>query len=286
MKSDAPRWSCDICRVRRAVFYRRFSGHRMCSRCLWEALERGVKRSLRGSNLFRPGVKVLVYASALDPVAGLALSSILSRVEPRYGGVAAIAIPPYIRVQGGSWVKGLEVVEAPMESVRYNPLGRLSGGRLWAPALLRVERGIASLLAQDLGYDVALLPVTRTLISMIGLEALVSARLQYMWDLETAAAGGGAPVALGFRSIESEAVSAFSAIHRLDASSSIEPEYRYKDVYKSLVTDDRPELEFSSASTISLLSRTKSRAGCRCRSCGAPVNCELEYCEDCSKIWL
>ncbi|BAA80802.2 hypothetical protein APE_1799.1 [Aeropyrum pernix K1] len=276
---------CSVCGVRPAVFYRRFSGHRLCSRCMRTSLERGVKRSLRGSNVFRPGVSILVYPSATSPPSSLAFARLVGLVERSYGGRVYTVLPSYFSAR-----QGLNLLKDVVELVEPPPPVERAAGRLedevWAPRLLRLERGLASVSAELLGVDAAVLPVSRTVISMAGLEALISSRLHYMWDLDVAEAGGGRPVVLGLRSVEAELIAGYAALESFDATSRVRPKYVYKHVYKALVTDDKPELEFSSSSTISLLARASKISGCKCRACGAPVPCGSKYCEDCHTIWV
>ncbi|BAN90597.1 ATPase [Aeropyrum camini] len=279
-----PRPMCSLCRVRPAVYYRRFSGHRLCRRCMKTALERGVKRSLRGSNVFRPGVSILVYPSATNPPASLAFARLVGLVERSYGARVYAVLPSYIKVYSGLGLlrDSVELVELPAQVERAAE--RLESV-VWAPRLLRLERGLASVAAELLGLDAAVLPITRTVIGMIGVEALISASLHYMWDLDAPQAGGGRPVVLGLRNVEAEFITGYAALERFDASSRVKPKYSFKYVYKALVTDDKPELEFSSASTISLLARALEGGKCRCKACGAPIACGKEFCEDCQSVW-
>lgn len=273
---------CSVCRVRRAVYYRRFSGHSLCKTCLTTVLSRGVKKSLRGINVFRPGVKVLVYVPALNPTGGAVLAELLPPIEEGYGGSVSVFIPPYIR--GFSGVKGGGQAATTPESVLR--ASKRIPKTVWSLQLLRIERGLASVAAYELGMDVAVLPVTRTLISMLGVESMLSARLEYQIDLREAQMGGKAPVAYGFRSVESELVSAYAALSGVDASSRVKPVFRYRDVFNSIATEERPELEFSSASTIDMLASALPDPGCRCKYCRAPIKCRQPLvCNDCNVIW-
>ncbi len=259
---------------------RRASGHPLCAKCLEEVLARSFKRSIRGLDAFRPGVSVGVYISALDPLSGVTLAYVAGLVESEYGGRVVALRPGYVELGPSSLSllgrAGVRVEEAPDPGLR---------GSIWAPRLLRVERGAAALAASRLGLRVALLPVTRTMLSALGLEALMSGSLDYMADYSEGSFNAmGVTVAYGFRAVESEAVRAYAALAgALDAESRVSPEYRFKPVFQSVASTERPELEYSSLASISLIASTLESKS-RCRVCGAPIE-GGSCCADCASAW-
>lgn len=268
---------CSVCRRRPPIYLRSFSGQRLCMPCLEEALSWGVKRSLRGVNAFRPGVTVAVYIAGIDPGSGVALVLTLSRVERAYGGRVLAVIPSYIELSG----RALSLLEGAARIARLDFRGL--EGEVWAPRLMRVERALAAIAARDYGAQVALLPLTRSHMAMIGLEAFMSGLHEYLWDISRPCVEvDGLCVAAGFRSLETEPVAAYAALQGIDYSTRVEPLYRYKRVFASVADRGRPELVYSSLGVAeALASRYEGLEG-RCRYCGAPSNSEV--CGDCSSL--
>ena len=265
---------CSVCGRRGAFYLRRSSGQRLCVKCLEQAIEAAVKRSIRGINVFRPGMRVGVYIASLDPRAGLALSAVMGSLERRYGGEAAALKPPYVSLDSSA----VELLES--RGVKVVEAGRRLNGSFHAASLLRLERALAVEAASELGLRVAMLPVTRTMISMIGVEAMMSGRLEYMWDLSVGwVEVRGVTAVYGLRTIESEAVAAYYYALGVNVESQVEPVYRFKRVYTSIAYSGRPELEHSSEASIELLASTIEVGG-GCRLCGAPAG-SLGVCSDC-----
>ncbi len=217
----------------------------------------------------------------MDPLSAVALAYITGIVERRYSASTIAFKPSYITL-GPSASRlireaGVEIVEAPTPRLQ---------GEVWAPTLLRAERSAAALAALEWEANVALLPVTRTTLTALGVEALMSSRLEYMVDVaENSFEVMGVTVAYGLRTIESEAVRALATLRGLvDISSTITPRYLYKRVYSSVAYSGRPELEYSSLAAVSLIASTH-RIEARCKLCGGPAGRGSECCKDCLIAW-
>lgn len=273
--------TCVSCKRRPASYYRRASGQPLCTTCLEEALARAVKRSIRGLRAFKPGIRVGVYLGAIDPLSGAVLAYITGKVERRYSASTIAFKPSYITLgpRSTSLLKeaGVKVVEAPTPMLQKE---------VWASKLLRAERSAAALAASKWEVNVALLPVTRTTLTALGVEALMSSRLEYMIDIvEGSFEAAGVTVAYGLRAVESEAVRALAALKGLvDVYSTIKPRYLYKNVYSSVASAGRPELEYSSLSAVNLIASTL-RVEARCKLCGGPVVEGGWCCRDCIASW-
>ena len=273
--------TCASCKRRPASYYRRASGQPLCTPCLEEAVARAVKRSIRGLRAFKPGVRVGVYLGAIDPLSAAVLAYVTGLVERRYSASTIAFKPTYITLGSRSLnlleEAGVEVVEAPTPKLEEV---------VWAPKLLRVERSAAALAALEWGANVALLPVTRTTLTAVGVEALMSSRFEYMIDVvEGSFEAADVIVAYGLRAIENEAVRALAVLRGLmDIHSTVTPSYLYKKVYLSVAYTGRPELEYSSLSAVSLIASTLKIRG-RCRLCGGPIEEGGGCCRDCVGAW-
>ncbi len=261
---------CSSCRRRPASYLRSASGKPLCTLCLERSLARAVKRSLRGLGVLERGSLVAVVASSFNPY-GLAVTTRLLEPSARASGARLEPVAP------GGCVYGRRV------SVAWEK----RGAEVDALDAIRLERAFAAEAARLLGASAALLPIDATTLSMLGLEAFMSARLDYLAD----AAGRvfnvrGVKVAYSLAEVEAEAVAAYAAL-----SGPLEPctppwrpRFRFKHVFHAATRGRGPELLYGGLASARQLSEAIGVREGACPSCGAPGYSGL--CPTCSSLGL
>lgn len=267
---------CSVCGRRPAFYFRRASGHLLCRQCLASALERGIKRSLRGITAFRPHGFLLIAPTAFDPAAAHVVARLL-RV-PAVRSRARLALLRVKRYPGWDCPEVDGVEELLVEA---EPLPQ---GGVDALDLLRFERALAAEAAKLFGADAALLPVTRSTLSLLGLQALLDARLEFLVDVSgNKMVARGVPVFYALQATEQEAVRALE--YSLDPSlpecrSEVKPVAPAKRVYAMVAEPGRPELEYSSVRAAEALV-SGLQGYTVCPSCGGPTVRGKGPCDSC-----
>lgn len=267
---------CSVCGKRPAFYFRKASGHLLCRQCLASALERSVKRSLKGIAAFRPHGFLIVAPTAFDPAAAHVTARLLR--GPARRSRARLAL---LKVKGyPGWdcpeVGGVE--ELPVEA---EPLPK---GEVDALDLLRFERALAAEAAKRFGAEAALLPVTRSTLSLLGLQALLDARLEFLVDVSgNKIIARGVPVFYALQATEQEAVRALE--YSLDPSlpecgSEVKPVAPAKRIYAVVAEPGRPELEYSSVRAAESMA-SGLRGYTICPSCGGPTGRGGSPCDSC-----
>ncbi len=268
---------CDVCRRRPAVYYRRYSGQRLCLPCLRRSLEKALRRSIGEAGGLRPGSTVAVAARLSAPHLGGALAELAARVESTFNVRVILMMPEQASLEGPT--PGFDVA-----SVRVDPPGNGVG----LVECLRFEAAWASLHALRLGADAALLPVTITDRILAGLEALVQG---WWWALADYSVRreprAGVPVIYAPSTVEGEALAAYAAARGWRGWAACRPRGASRPVFYS-VAQGRPELEYSTVKTLGRLAAEASgRAPGECPWCGG-ASPEPGACPACSrtKPWL
>ena len=264
---------CDVCRRRPAVYYRTYSGQRLCLPCLRRSLERAVRRSIGEAGGLRPGSTVAVAARLSSPHLGGALAEIAARVESRFNSRVVLMVPGSAALEGPA--SGLEVVEVGVEPPE-GPVG--------FAGCLRFESAWASLHASRLGADVVLLPVTLTDRILTALEALMRGEWWALGDyLVKRGPARGAPVVYAPSAVEGEALAAYAAARGWRGWAACRPAQDSRIVFYS-VARGRPELEYSTVKTLGrLAAEAASRAPGLCPWCGGPTP-SPGPCPSCSRL--
>ena len=251
---------CSVCKRRPAVYFRVFSGDRLCLSCLRRQLVRGVKRSVGRTGVFKPRSKIMVPLSLIDPLASLGLADIMARLERDYGSMVVLAVlSDQIRdVRGIEELRklGVKVEEFNVDIDKY-PIHMLD--------CIRFERGIYIRIGAMLGVDAIASPLSRTQLALAALDALLSGNPMY-WSESLDYISSKPPVVAAFSLVEAEAVAAYAVLSGYRGESLCRAKFRSKRVFYS-ISGRRPELEYSSSKTIEVLSTAASRMLRRCTIC-------------------
>lgn len=269
---------CDVCRRRDAVYLRTYSGHKLCLPCLEKILARTVKRAIGESHLLEPRPKILVPIRPSAPAHSLAILALLSRVEKKFDATLGVLLPSQLRGReevsrgieyAGKNVK-VEVIEA------NTPLPSTSD----AVACIRFERAWSLHYARKWGADAVAFPVSRTCMNLIGVEALLSGRIEALSESLPILDWARPPVLASAYYIEAEALTAYAYLRGLHSSPLCNLYIPAKTPLLSIM-GRRPELEFSSHKTIMRIAE-RLRGMERCRVCGGFTRegSICRYCEE------
>ncbi|MDM7275935.1 MAG: hypothetical protein P3X22_007495 [Thermoprotei archaeon] len=240
-------------------------------------LERGVRRLLRPLKALKPGSRALVPITFFNPIASLGLAIIVSRMKMGYGSVASIAIPEVLALEDPKGLlKGLKTFKVGIEPLPEtgDPFAILKLDKLWSLKL-----------AREFNYNVILLPITSTDITVLTLEASLRGDEELWADLAYSDNVNGILIVNALAGVELEAIMAYAALNGLNAfrvGGALKPE---TVAYKILYALKRgPELEFSSHRVLALFREgALGRLGFKCRVCGSPSR-EPGYCGVCRYI--
>ena len=265
---------CSVCKKRPAVYYRRFSGDRLCMPCLRKQLLKAVKKSLGAPGLLKPRQVVGVLISPIAPLHSIALADLVYRVEKSYGSTIKIL-----------HMDNVELSEDTQRLVsRLGEVIRVEAPRVKEAGLvecMRLDRGLAGAAARMHGVNAVILPYTRSHLAMAGLEALLGE--WWYWSEALDRWSGLVPMIAGLSSIEAEAASAYSFLIGADAVPRCRVNLAAGRLFKR-VASNRPELVYSSSKTIDLLAGASGRRGTICRICGGYSSAQV--CSVCSRYGL
>ncbi|MCE4598777.1 MAG: hypothetical protein F7C81_01085 [Desulfurococcales archaeon] len=251
---------CNVCKGKPAVYFRVFSGDKLCLSCLRRQLMRSVKRSIGRTGAFKPRSKIMVPISPRSPMASLGLADIMARLERSYGSKVIVVIIENLLVE----IKGLErLVELGVDvetfSVDVNslPIHQLD--------CMRLERSIYLKISSIMGVNAIALAISRTELALAALDALLTGDPIY-WSESLDYIDSNPPIIAAFSNVEAEAVTAYSVLSGYRGDSMCKPRFRSKRIFYS-ISSRRPELEFSSSKTVDLLSSAASKGYKRCTLC-------------------
>ncbi len=260
---------CASCGKRPASYLRTASGKPLCLYCLERSLARSIKRSLRGLGVLERGSTIAILPSSLNPY-GLQVTHRLLEPSAKSAGARLETVAP----------------SGCIASTRA-PVDERLIGEYEALDVIRLERVYAAEAARLAGASAALLPVDATTLSLLGVEALLGGRLDYIIDsARTAFTVRGVKVAYSLSSVEAEAVAAYAALRGLEPCT---PPWRarfsFSYVFKSVTRGRGPELLYGGLASARQLSEALlKRATGSCLSCGAPGYEGL--CPTCSRLGL
>lgn len=266
---------CDVCGRREAVYFRSYSGQKLCGVCLRRTLERAVRRAVGESGGIPPRSRVVVPISFTAPHASIALVDVASRVERRFGSEIIVLRPREVEVEGSVISEGsyVGVVELSVEPPREATLNEC----------LRFDVAWSAKAASSLGGDSVLTPFTLTDRILAALDALISGEAWLISDSAISRRVGRVRVIHAFGTIEGETVAAYTARLGSTAWSPCRVLSPSKKVFYSIAYR-RPELEYSSVKTLSRLLSLAWRGGV-CESCGGYTpGSEERLCPVCSKL--
>ena len=267
---------CTACKRRPAVYKRTYSGELLCAKCTRKALHRAVKRSIARLGLLRPRQTILVPLAESNPLGSLVLASALAEIEKHYGSRVILAIPEGANASPPQGVDVAVVSVSPREPPeRGDPIACWRHDRRWS---LRAAR--------MLGADAVLLPLTRTDLNLLLLEALLRGEPAALSEALHSIAWTKPPVASGLWRVEGELVAAYAALSGVEAPPGCVRGLRTaKEVYYS-VAGGRPELEYSPAKSLEALAAAASRMFAVCPECGGYAHRGEGVCRYCSRYPL
>ena len=269
--------TCSVCGKREAVYRRDFSGQDLCSICLGRTVESSIRNSIAEAGVLSPGDTILLPITLTAPYYSQILALLLPALEKRHGSKVVIAVPSGLGVDADAVASRGDVVEidVPGPRVYEDPLD-----------CIRYDRSWSLYYARKLGADAVAFPLTRTHLTLIGLEAVLQGRPEAISD-SLLVVDSRPPVFNPLAGIEAETVAAYGIVRGvkpLDTPCRLV--WASKHVYRS-VARGRPELAFSMGKLSPRLAALASRSMVRCRVCGGaspgPVcpSCErtgaLEY---------
>ncbi len=251
---------CSVCGVREAVYYRSYSGERLCQRCLLRAVERLVSRSLSAANP-RPTSTFLIPLSSFAPSSSLAMARVLWGAERRFPRTKVVlAVPDFmadrVLLQGLPEGLSLEVFE-----VRPPPPGSAD-----LISCIRYDRAWSLRAAESLGADIIVLPLSRTDLTLLTLEALLSGDRDALSDALRSLSVGGISVVAGAAELEREAL---AALEFLSGFADVKPMCSLKIASKGVLMSifGRPEVDYGGLKIPEVLfGQLKDRP--RCSICG------------------
>ncbi len=252
---------CTVCKRREAVYKRTYSGDLLCKPCLRRQLTRQIKHSLGSQGILKPRQHVIVALSPLAPLQSLTLAEIATSIEAKYGSKVTILYNKNtIKINNNRMqrppVDAVELIVAddmlPKEDMTYTEC-------------MRFERATAVIHAIQNGADAVILPYTRDMLAIAMLEATAS-DWTYLSEARDYLAGAK-PAIAGLSRVESEAASAYAALSGYDAQPLCKPRMLLSKVFKRIARG-RPELVYSTAKSIELLSTQAGVKARTCRICG------------------
>ena len=262
---------CSVCRRRPSVYKRTYSGEYLCPSCLRRALEKAVRRSLGGHGLLKPGMRLLVPATLSSPLWSMVLVEVLSRVEKRYGSKVIFAVPNSLEGLELNKIEHSNVEPVGVRVIPENPPEAPDPIACW-----RYDRRWALRVARSLEANAVIMPLTRTDLNLIMIEALLRGEPEALSEARPVLHWTEPPVISGLWRAEGELVAAYAAVNGLEAPSGCTPRLvDAKDLFYSIARG-RPELEYSTSKTMSLLSKAETIRACReCGGLGGPL---CRYC--------
>ncbi|MCE4628509.1 MAG: hypothetical protein F7C34_05130 [Desulfurococcales archaeon] len=267
---------CTACKRRPAVYKRTYSGELLCARCTRKALHRAVKRSIARLGLLKPRQKILVPLASSNPLGSLVLASALSEIEEQYGSRVILGVPEGIDASPPRGVSVAVVRVSPREPPeRGDPVACWRHDRRWSLRAARI-----------LGADAVLLPLTRTDLNLLLLEALLRGEPQALSEALHSLAWTKPPIASGLWRVEGELVAAYAAISGVEAPPGcVKRLSAAKEVYYSAASG-RPELEYSPTKSLDALAAAASGMYPVCIECGGYASPGESTCRYCSRYTL
>ncbi len=253
---------CAVCKNRKIVYKRSYSGDLMCDLCLEKTLIKAVKKVIGKYRILKPFSKVLVPITYTAPHYSAALAHILAKLERKFSTEVIIARPSDIEYDVGvNW--------PPLNARELIVDIKVSGLDITNPsACVRFDRRWSLFLAKRLGIDIIALPFSRTDLIIFALNALLVEGIEAISEALDYISINNVKFFSAFSEVEGEIVSAYVAIRSLWFYSNL---CKYKidarDVFYS-IAGRRPELEFSIEKTLNPIFTKSSTLYNRCNLCG------------------
>jgi len=252
---------CDLC-GKRAVYFRASSGHRLCLDCLGRVLERSIRRRLSPLNALKPRARILIPITYYNTLASIGLADISALLKKGYGSQIFIALPDFVKIaKAPERFKKLNVIKVNVEPkpCLIDAVQAIHYDRLWSLKL-----------AQLLDFNVILMPLTRTDVTLLAIEIPLRGYEDAWSMLNSKVDIHGVSIINALDSVEAEAIVSYAALSGYETS--IEglctPKLETSRILREL-KGLGPEVEFSSYKVVDLLVATAtSRMAFRCPYCG------------------
>jgi len=252
---------CDLC-GRPAVYFRASSGHRLCLDCLGRMLERSIRRRLSPLDALKPGARILIPVTYYNTLASIGLADISALLKRGYGSEILIALPDFVRItKAPERFEKLNVIKVGVEPrpCLTDAVQAIHYDRLWSFKL-----------AQLLNFNVILMPLTRTDVTLLAIEIPLRGYEDAWGMLSTKVHIYGVSIINALDSVEAEAIVSYAALSGYETSieGSCTPKLETSRILREL-KGLGPEVEFSSYKVVDLLVATAtSKTAFRCSYCG------------------
>lgn len=222
----------------------------------------------------KPKSRLLVPVYLSLPSFSLAIARTITRIERSFGSEVILALPTTISARVPP---SLKLVEVDIK------VGELPGDAI---GCLRLEKRWSLSVARTLGADAVVIPLTRTLMNLIMLNALLTGHPEGISEAEPWIAESDPPIVSGLWMVESELVAAYTVLKGLYTEPACKLDLSLaKRVFYS-IAGRRPELEFSSAKSLDLLRKGLTGLMGRCPLCAGYTPTSERPCKYCSSTPL
>ncbi len=255
--------TCTVCKKRPAVYYRRYSGDYLCEKCLSRTLERTIHRSLASTKKLEPNSKILLPITFTNPVHSLILSKFIPRIESEYNVETIIAVPQYFYEQLKNY--------KPSENLHVANIAPPSHDVTDPFYCWRYDRAWSIKLAKNHGAQAIVLPLTRTDLNLLMLEAVLRGQSFLLSESLPILQLDSISIISGAQRAEGELLAAYLALNKDTiplVKTPCRPDLKNAKLLFYSVAVGRPELEFSSFKSISLLTRKLPLKNKVCSLCG------------------
>ncbi|MGC9209890.1 MAG: hypothetical protein ACP5FT_01275 [Acidilobus sp.] len=264
---------CSRCNRRPAVFFRSASGEALCRSCLWDEVSASSSKAFKDVEL-RPTSRFLVPLSSFAPSASLLAALVLAHVERRFPSTVLLAMPSFYDVTLPRDLpfnlKAIRFTVSPAPPTRASLISCLRYDRAWA---LRA--------ASLVGADVVVLPLSRTDLTGVLLEGLLTGTPEASFDAQPSAEVGRVKVVGLFSNLERESVAALEYLEGVSLRPACDIEWKTKPVMMSIA--GAPERDYGALEVAPRIVRLVSRPS-SCSACGAPA--EGPLCSYCLRLGL
>jgi len=256
---------CDMCRRRRAVYKRTYSGHNLCPACLEKMLARSVKRVIGESSLLDPGSTITSIVRPSSPSISLAGLLLLSRVESKFNVKLKIIIPKTL-VESNPIKHAIEKISKRIETYIIEESFPIRETRNLI-ACVRLERAWALKHSKNHNSNALLFPLDRTTSNLLGIDALLSGNREGLSEVLPFLTWTQPPTINFLYRIESEALTALAYVEGLYMDPYCYPPLPSKIPFTAIM-GSRPELEFSSYKTLKRIAEESIPRLRKCMICG------------------
>ena len=277
MATEAP--LCSLCGRRPAVYYRSYSGHRLCRKDLVDTARRLVSRSLSRANP-SPRSVIAVPVVSFSPGSSLLLAELVASIERRFPSKVVTLVPSAL---SGAVAEAISKMEGALGEVVYVDVSVSPPAELDAIDCVRYERAWALRAARGVGADILAMPLSRTDLAMLLLESALL-RGEGISEAMPMVSVGDVRVVAGFGEAERELV---AALEFLEGLSDVRPacaiRFRSKRVFMSIY--GRPEVDYGGIAIAEALYSVAAKSMRRCAVCGG-LSREGEVCGTCLRLGL